>query len=74
MTLIFSGGTSKKRRMSRLDVSETVRIRFETRAAVQSEARAYVSASRFGRYSGNIRWMQSWIVTTDFRRLSGGST
>jgi hypothetical protein len=29
---------------------------------------------RLGRYCGNIRWMQSWIVTTDAHETAGGST
>ena len=40
MTLIFSGGTLKYRRMSRFDASDTVRMRSRRRAAVPIDARA----------------------------------
>ena len=29
---------------------------------------------RLGRYCGNIRWMQSWIVTTERQLTAAGST
>ncbi len=43
-------------------------------AATHIDAFAYTYAARFGRYCGNIKWMQSWIVTTDRQRIAGGST
>ena len=52
--------------MSRFDVSDTVRIALRAVRGRPQAARARSAyASRFGRYCGNIRWMQSWIVTTD---------
>ena len=60
--------------MSRFDASDTVSTRAARCVAVHSAARAYAYPSRFGRYWGNRRWMQSWIVTTDRHGVSGGST
>ena len=67
MTSILSAGTSKKRRMSRFELSDTVRTRVGAprRQSHIDVARVGVAPARFGRYCGNIRWMQSWIVTTD---------
>ena len=74
MTSIFDSGTRKYRRMSRFDVSDTVRTRVARWVATQSEVRAYTYPRRLGRYCGKRRWMQSWIVTTDRHGVSGGST
>ncbi|OLB62985.1 MAG: hypothetical protein AUI11_03290 [Acidobacteria bacterium 13_2_20CM_2_66_4] len=74
MTSILSGSMSTKRRMSRFELSETVSTRVARLAASRIDVRAYASATRFGRYCGNIRWMQSWIVTTERQCTSGGST
>ncbi len=60
--------------MSAFEVSDTVKIRSARLVAAQSVARAYAYAKRFGRYCGNIRWMQSWMVTTARHGTSGGST
>ena len=46
-------------RMSRLDASDTVRMRSDRRAAEPICARAYVRAALLGRYCGKRRWMQS---------------
>ena len=60
--------------MSRFDASDTVRMRLAWCVAVHSDAARVGVAERFGRYCGNRRWMQSWIVTTDLHGVSGGST
>src|SRR5256885_15986779 len=74
MTSIFPGGTSTNRRMSRLELSDPVRMRVERRAARVMDVRAYASDRRVGRDCGNIRGMQSWVVTTDGEGTSGGRT
>ena len=74
MTSIFSGSVSTKRRMSRFELSDTVITRVARRAACVIDHLAYDSATRLGRYCGNIRWITSWMVTTDRQRTSGGST
>jgi hypothetical protein len=74
MTSIFSGSVSTNRRMSRFELSDTVITRVARCAAWVIDHFAYRSATRFGRYCGNIRWMTSWIVTTERQRTSGGST
>ena len=57
--------------MSRLDASDTVRMRSACRVARPHRTFAHRQyASRLGRYCGNIRWMQSWIVTTDRQRVA----
>ena len=60
--------------MSRRDASDTVSTRSLRRIALPIISRAYRGASRFGRYSGNSRWMQSWMVTTERCRQRSGST
>ena len=54
-----SGGTLKKWMMSRLDASETVRIRCDRRTAIHIDAARTRRPPGVGRYCGNIRWMQS---------------
>ena len=55
MTSIFYGLMSTKRRMSRLELSETVRTLVARREAVVIDTYAYVNARRLGRYWGNMR-------------------
>ena len=59
MTSILSGEVRKNLMMSRFELSETVRMRVARRVAYAIDARAYPRAKRFGRYWGNIKWMQS---------------
>ena len=60
--------------MSRFDASETVSTRLDRCVATHIDDRAYAYASRFDRYCGKRRWMQSWMVTTERHGTSGGST
>ena len=65
MTTIFVRRHVETAQDVRFDASDTVRIRSDRRAAVHRRGARVGVGQRPGRYCGNIRWMQSWIVTTD---------
>jgi hypothetical protein len=60
--------------MSRFEASDTVITRAALCVAAHIWPRAYAYPRRLGKYCGNRRWMQSWMVTTDRHGASGGST